>query len=108
MTSTEHRRGGYLISTDRTKLDLHLIHDYLSHRSYWAQERSLATVEKSIAHSLCFGVYAGTQQVGFARVVTDMVVFRSCQHRRNGCVGMSSNFQGIAMNAIPILRVGRR
>jgi GNAT superfamily N-acetyltransferase len=75
MTSTEHRRGGYLVSTDRTKLDLHLIHHYLSHRSYWAQERSLATVERSIEHSLCFGVYAGTQQVGFARVVTDYATF---------------------------------
>ncbi|MCP4197814.1 MAG: GNAT family N-acetyltransferase [Proteobacteria bacterium] len=52
-----------------------LIHDYLSHHSYWAQGRSLDVVVKSIEHSLCFGVFSATQQVGFARVVTDYATF---------------------------------
>jgi GNAT superfamily N-acetyltransferase len=72
---TEYQRDDYLISTDKTKLDLDLIHEYLSQRSYWAQGRSLATVRNSIEHSLCFGVYNDTQQVGFARVVTDYATF---------------------------------
>lgn len=66
---------GYLISTDRARLDLDLIHDYLSNRSYWAQGRSYATTKKSIEHSLCFGLYDGDRQVGFARVVTDYATF---------------------------------
>ena len=49
--------------------------DYLYEESYWAQGRSIETVRKSIEHSLCFGVYAAGQQVGFARVVTDYATF---------------------------------
>jgi GNAT superfamily N-acetyltransferase len=75
MAITEYQRDGYLISTDKTKLDLNLIHKFLSQSSYWAQGRSLATVQNSIEHSLCFGVYNDTQQVGFARVVTDYATF---------------------------------
>jgi GNAT superfamily N-acetyltransferase len=72
---TEYRRDSYVISTDKSKLNLHLIHNFLSNSSYWAQGRPLATVQKSIEHSLCFGVYASTEQVGFARVVTDHATF---------------------------------
>lgn len=75
MAITEYQRDDYLISTDKTKLDLNLIHEYLSQRSYWARGRSLITVQNSIEHSLCFGVYNDTQQVGFARVVTDYATF---------------------------------
>ena len=75
MTVTEYRRAEYLISTDKAKLDIAMIHDYLSRRSYWAEGRPLAVVEKSIQHSLCYGRYAGAQQVGFARVVTDYATF---------------------------------
>jgi GNAT superfamily N-acetyltransferase len=71
----EYRRGAYTISTDSARLDIDLIHDFLSHSSYWAQGRPFAAVQKSIAHSLCFGVYDGAQQVGFARVVTDYATF---------------------------------
>ena len=63
-----------VISTDKSKLDVGLIHDFLRH-SYWAEDIPLAIVEKSIANSLCFGVYEGASQVGFARVVTDYATF---------------------------------
>ena len=63
------------ISTDKTKLDLQVIHQYLSTESYWAQGRSIETVAKSIENSLCFGVYLDEKQIGFARVVTDYAVF---------------------------------
>ena len=68
-------RGPYTVTTDKTRLDVDAVHDYLTHRSYWAQGRSRDMVEASITHSLCFGVYEGSQQVGFARVVTDFVTF---------------------------------
>ncbi len=75
MTITECQFGDYTISTDKARLDLNLIQDFLNHSSYWAQDRSLVTIQKSIEHSLCFGVYLGDTQVGFARVVTDYATF---------------------------------
>lgn len=65
----------YYISTDKSKLDIDMIHDYLSNRSYWAKDRELNIVETSIQNSFCFGVYHHDMQVGFARVVTDYAVF---------------------------------
>ena len=62
------------ISTDQTRLDMALIHQFLS-QSYWAEGRPMAVVEKSIRYSLCFGAYSADQQVGFARVITDRAVF---------------------------------
>ena len=64
-----------LISTDNTKLDIHLIHEYLSRESYWAKGRDIDIVKRSIDNSLCFGVYDDSRQIGFARVVTDYAVF---------------------------------
>lgn len=63
------------ISTDRTRLDVDYVHRYLSQECYWAIGRSRAVVEKSLANSLCFGVYDGARQIGFARVVTDYATF---------------------------------
>jgi GNAT superfamily N-acetyltransferase len=67
----EYRRDEFTISTEKSRLDVALIHDYLSNRAYWSKGSSLETVRLSIQHSLCFGVYKDSQQVGFARVVTD-------------------------------------
>jgi GNAT superfamily N-acetyltransferase len=68
-------RGEYLITTDRSRLDFVLIHNFLSTKTYWAVGRSVEVVERSIANSLCFGIYKKTEQVGFARVVTDFATF---------------------------------
>ncbi|MEI6948480.1 GNAT family N-acetyltransferase [Paraflavisolibacter sp. H34] len=66
----------FSISNDKTLLDIDLVWDYLSNRSYWARGRSRETVERSIANSLCFGLYdEQKRQVGFARVATDYAVF---------------------------------
>ncbi len=70
----EWTRGEYTISTDPRRLDLPLIHAFLSQRSYWAAGRSRERVERAIAHSTPFGLYHPSGQVGFARVVTDHVV----------------------------------
>src|SRR5438270_325876 len=71
----EWRRDPYLISTDNQRLDVELIHRFLSTSSYWAQGRSLEIVQRSLEHSLNFGVYAEDQEVGFARLVTDYATF---------------------------------
>ena len=61
----------YEISTDKTRLDLEMIHDFFANRSYWSTGVPFSVVEKSIENSLCFGVYDQERQVGFGRVVTD-------------------------------------
>jgi len=64
------------ISTDKTKLDVSLIVDFLQTKSYWAKNRNKETIEASISNSFCFGVFnQENQQVGFARVITDFAVF---------------------------------
>ena len=60
--------------TDKTKLDLSVVHEFLTH-SYWAEGISLDVVKRSIAHSLCFGIYCNGSQVGFARVISDFATF---------------------------------
>jgi GNAT superfamily N-acetyltransferase len=71
----EYRRGGYVISTDPARLNLDVIHDFLTN-CYWAKGISREIVARSLEHSLCFGIYdesADTDeaQVGFARVISD-------------------------------------
>ena len=66
---------GYSITSDRSRLDIDAIFDYLSTEAYWSAGRSRETIEHSIANSLCFGVFQGDQQVGFGRVVTDYATF---------------------------------
>jgi N-acetylglutamate synthase-like GNAT family acetyltransferase len=65
----------YTISTDHSKLDIDFIHKYLSVYSYWAKEIPVAIVVKAIENSLCFGLYEGNKQIGFARMVTDKATF---------------------------------
>lgn len=67
--------NGYTISTDKSHLDIPLIHQFLSQESYWAQNIPLDVVQRSIDNSLCFGMYCHDQQVGFARVITDQATF---------------------------------
>ena len=70
----EWQRGEYTISTDRERLDLTVIHSFLV-TSYWAKDIPIETLHRAIEHSLPFGLYKGTQQAGFARVVTDYATF---------------------------------
>ena len=75
--------GDYTISTDKEKLNIPFIHSFLSKESYWALNVPFDTVQRSIANSLCFGVYhtppaaqpttatPSSSQVGFARIITD-------------------------------------
>jgi len=81
----------YSVSTDRNLLDLPLIHTFLSTQAYWSLNIPFATVKRSVENSLCFGVYRGDRQVGFARVITDYAtiaylgdVFILPEHRGQG------------------------
>lgn len=65
----------YTISDDKKKLDLDVIHQFLSKEAYWCKNIPIEIVKRSIDNSLCFGVYQGSNQVGFARVITDMATF---------------------------------
>jgi len=62
------------ISNDRARLDVDAIHAYLS-RSYWAAGITRERVARSLERSLCFGLFDGARQIGFARVVTDAATF---------------------------------
>jgi GNAT superfamily N-acetyltransferase len=72
--SLEWKRDAFSISTDPARLDLDLIHGFLT-RSYWAQDIPRETVARSLEPSLNFGVFDGDRQVGFARVITDRATF---------------------------------
>jgi len=66
--------GEFEISTDPARIDLGVVHDFLTN-SYWARGIPLETVQRSIENSICFGIYHGVRQVGFARAVTDRTTF---------------------------------
>lgn len=62
------------ISTDKSKLQVEVIHQFLTN-SYWAKGRTLNEVKKTLENSLCFGVYKGNEQVGFARILSDYTIY---------------------------------
>lgn len=66
--------GDFIIDTDRSRLDIPFIHQYLT-QSYWAEDISYEIVKKAIEGSVCFGMYHAEKQVGFARVITDAATF---------------------------------
>ena len=71
----EWHKGDYVISTDRDLIDVEEVHRYLSVESYWATGIPLDVFIRSIEHALCFGLYKGDRQAGFARVITDYATF---------------------------------
>lgn len=70
----EWTRGALTISTNQDRLDREAIHEFLRN-SYWARGISRTVVDESIENALCFGLYEGGKQVGFARVITDFATF---------------------------------
>jgi hypothetical protein len=67
---TEWRKNEFFISTEKSRIDSAFVHDFLR-LSYWAQNISIEIVRRAIENSLCFSVFAGTKQIGFARVISD-------------------------------------
>ncbi len=71
----EWQNGEFIISTDANRQQIDEIHRFLSEDSYWAKERTREQTETAIKNSLCFGVYRGENQIGFARVISDFATF---------------------------------
>jgi GNAT superfamily N-acetyltransferase len=69
--AAEYRRGEFLVSTDPARLDLDVVHGFLTN-CYWAKGIPREVVARSIEHALCFGIYEENgEQVGFARIISD-------------------------------------
>ena len=64
------QKDSFTISTSKEKLNISYIHQFLA-QSYWAENIPIEIVQRSIEGAVCFGVYDGDQQIGFARVITD-------------------------------------
>ncbi len=62
------------VSTDKSQLDVPFIQHFLKD-IYWAAGRTIEEVQTTIDASFCFGLYLDGNQIGFARVITDYVVF---------------------------------
>jgi ribosomal protein S18 acetylase RimI-like enzyme len=75
LVTQDRRDGSFLVSDDKTRLDIGFIHAFLSEEAYWSSGIPRSVVEKAIDHSLCFGLYDGETQIGFSRVVTDRATF---------------------------------
>ncbi len=71
----EWHRGQFNISTDAGRLQVDVIQTFLAEESYWAKSRSVEQTTRAIENSVCFGLYDGDTQIGFARVVTDKATF---------------------------------
>ncbi|MFC4818468.1 GNAT family N-acetyltransferase [Flavobacterium sp. GCM10023249] len=71
MEIVTHQFEEFVITTDKTKLDLIAIHDFLSNHSGWSNHIPLERVKTSIDHSLNFGLFHQGKQIGFARVISD-------------------------------------
>lgn len=74
LVGIDARRGELVLSTDPARMDVAVIHGYLT-RSYWAEGIDEPTVRRSIAGSLCVGVFSSERQVAFARVISDRATF---------------------------------
>ena len=71
----EWHREPFTISTDPRRLNVDTIYGFLHNDAYWALGRSREKVERSLRHSLNFGLYRDASQIGFASVVTDRATF---------------------------------
>ena len=70
----EWQKDSYTVSDDITKLDIKMIHDFLTN-CYWAKGRTQDVVVESIQNSFALGLYHNEQQIGFARAITDYSTF---------------------------------
>jgi GNAT superfamily N-acetyltransferase len=86
-------RDGFSISTDKSRLDIDVIHKFLSVEAYWAANRSREKTQTAIENSICFGLYKSDRQIGFARVVTDKATFAYL-----GDVFILTEFRGLGLS----------
>ncbi len=85
----------FTIDTDKSLLQIDVIHEFLSKESYWAKDRTFEQTKRAIENSLCFGVYFATRQIGFARVISDFTTFAYI-----GDVFILQEFRGIGLSKL--------
>jgi GNAT superfamily N-acetyltransferase len=71
---TEWERGEYRVTDERDAVDIEIVTSLLN-STYWAAGREREVIERSIENSTPFSLYRGSEQIGFARAVTDEVTF---------------------------------
>ncbi|UOF92932.1 GNAT family N-acetyltransferase [Fodinisporobacter ferrooxydans] len=71
----EVSQNNFVLSTDRNRMDVDVVCKYLHDEAYWCKGIPRDVAERSIQNSLCFGIYHGVEQVGFARVISDFATF---------------------------------
>lgn len=71
MEIVEYAFGEFSITTDKSKLNIVAIHDFLSKHSGWSDHIPFDRVKTSIENSLNFGLFHHGEQIGFARVISD-------------------------------------
>ena len=71
---TENRKGNFVVSTDKKRIDLDVVHGFLT-ECYWARGIPREVVARCIENSLCFGVHGEGRQVGFGRVISDYATY---------------------------------
>ena len=70
------RRDGYVLSTDPGRIDIGMVHGFLSNDSYWAKGLDPDVFRRALDHSLVIGIYTPDGiMVAFGRVVTDYAMF---------------------------------
>jgi len=89
MEIIENRFDSFEISTDKNRMDIKAIHEFLSKHAGWCDNVPEQIVEKSIQNSLCFGLFYKKQQIGFARVISDYATIAYI-----GDVYILENFRG--------------
>jgi GNAT superfamily N-acetyltransferase len=85
----------FTIDTDKSLLQIDVIHEFLSKESYWAKDRTLEQTKRAIENSLCFGVYLAARQIGFARIVSDFTTFAYI-----GDVFILQEFRGVGLSKL--------
>ena len=113
----ERRREGYVLTSDPGRVDVDRVHAWLSDQSYWATGRERAVVERSIAGSRPYSVFAEGRQAAFARVVTDAATFAwicdvfVVEHHRGRGLGtwlVKSIVENLAADGVSRLRLATR
>jgi len=67
-------KGEYFITDEKKSIDLLATKEMLN-STHWAKERDLATIKKTIEHSLCFSLFHHDRQIGFGRVISDFTTY---------------------------------
>jgi GNAT superfamily N-acetyltransferase len=86
-------KGEFCISTNKGKLDINAIHEFLSTKAYWCLNIPIDKVQTAIQNSLCFGVYKDEKQIGFARIITDFSTIAYL-----GDVYISEEYRGLGLS----------